>query len=382
MHHIYKPLFSIDPEVTFLNHGSFGACPKEVFDSLIKFQKKTEYEPVKHLAYDIYQYLKESRSALSGYVNCHVDDIAYFPNPSTALNTLIRSLDLKEGDQILTTNHEYGALDRTWRFISKKRGCEYIKLEVEIPFTDKKLIVDSFRRSINKNTKVIFLSHITSATALIFPVKEIIELAREHNILTIIDGAHVPAHIDLDIKKLDPDFYCGACHKWMCSPKGVAFLYVKREHQEMMEPLVVSWGYEADNPSDSQFLDYMQWQGTNDISAYLTIPDTIEFLRKHNWKEKAQHCRDLNLWAKKEICNALDTYATGDDQFLGQMTTIAFKLEDPLQEQIDFYTKYKIQLPFIKWNDKTFFRISLQVYNSKEDINYLIKSLLQYRASK
>jgi len=382
MHHIYKPLFSIDPEVTFLNHGSFGACPKEVFDSLIKFQKKTEYEPVKHLAYDIYQYLKESRSALSGYVNCHVDDIAYFPNPSTALNTLIRSLDLKEGDQILTTNHEYGALDRTWRFISKKRGCEYIKLEVEIPFTDKKLIVDSFRRSINKNTKVIFLSHITSATALIFPVKEIIELAREHNILTIIDGAHVPAHIDLDIKKLDPDFYCGACHKWMCSPKGVAFLYVKREHQEMMEPLVVSWGYEAENPSDSQFLDYMQWQGTNDISAYLTIPDTIEFLRKHNWKEKAQHCRDLNLWAKKEICNALDTYATGDDQFLGQMTTIAFKLEDPLQEQIDFYTKYKIQLPFIKWNDKTFFRISLQVYNSKEDINYLIKSLLQYRASK
>tara|TARA_B110001454_G_C12688289_1_gene421204 strand:+ start:154 stop:1302 length:1149 start_codon:yes stop_codon:yes gene_type:complete len=382
MHHIYKPLFSIDPEVTFLNHGSFGACPKEVFDSLIKFQKKTEYEPVKHLAYDIYQYLKESRSALSGYVNCHVDDIAYFPNPSTALNTLIRSLDLKEGDQILTTNHEYGALDRTWRFISKKRGCEYIKLEVEIPFTDKKLIVDSFRRSINKNTKVIFLSHITSATALIFPVKEIIELAREHNILTIIDGAHVPAHIDLDIKKLDPDFYCGACHKWMCSPKGVAFLYVKREHQEMMEPLVVSWGYEADNPSDSQFLDYMQWQGTNDISAYLTIPDTIEFLRKHNWKEKAQHCRDLNLWAKKEICNALDTYATGDDQFLGQMTTIAFKLEDTLQEQIDFYTKYKIQLPFIKWNDKTFFRISLQVYNSKEDINYLIKSLLQYRASK
>ena len=382
MHHIYKPLFSIDPEVTFLNHGSFGACPKEVFDSLIKFQKKTEYEPVKHLAYDIYQYLKESRSALSEYVNCHVDDIAYFPNPSTALNTLIRSLDLKEGDQILTTNHEYGALDRTWRFISKKRGCEYIKLEVEIPFTDKTLIIDSFRRSINKNTKVIFLSHITSATALILPVKEIIELAREHNILTIIDGAHVPAHIDLDIKKLDPDFYCGACHKWMCSPKGVAFLYVKREHQEMMEPLVVSWGYEAENPSDSQFLDYMQWQGTNDISAYLTIPDTIDFLRKHNWKEKAQHCRALNLWAKKEICNALDTYATGDDQFLGQMTTIAFKLEDPLQEQIDFYTQYKIQLPFIKWNDKTFFRISLQVYNSKEDINYLIKSLLQYRASK
>lgn len=240
MHDIYKPMFSIDPGVTFLNHGSFGACPKIIFDSLINFQRRLENEPVKFLANDIYQLLRESRSALSEYINCAIDDIAFFPNPSTALNTLIRSLDLKKGDQVLTTNHEYGALDRTWNFISKKRGCEYIKLNVEIPFVDKQTIIDSFKQGINKNTKVIFLSHITSATALIFPVKEIIDLARENNILTIIDGAHVPAHIDLDITELDPDVYCGACHKWMCSPKGVAFLYVKKEFQDMIEPLVVS----------------------------------------------------------------------------------------------------------------------------------------------
>ena len=122
MHNIYKPLFSLDPDVTFLNHGSFGACPKVVFETLIKFQKKLEYEPVKFLAYDIYQYLKESRETLSKYINCHSDDIAFFPNPSTALNTLIRSLELKHGDEVLTTNHEYGALDRSWGFISKKRG--------------------------------------------------------------------------------------------------------------------------------------------------------------------------------------------------------------------------------------------------------------------
>ena len=382
MHNTYKPLFSIDPEVTFLNHGSFGACPNEVFDCLVNFQRKLEFEPVKHLAYDVFDYLKKSRTALSEYINCHPDDVAYFPNPSTALNTLIRSLDLNVGDQILTTNHEYGALDRTWNFISKKRGCEYIKLDVAIPLKDKELVIEGFRRSINKNTKIIFLSHITSATALIMPVKEIIELAKENGILSIIDGAHVPGHIDLDIRQLNPDFYCGACHKWMCSPKGVAFLYVKRKYQHMLEPLVVSWGYKAENPSHSQFLDYMQWQGTNDISAYLTIPDTINFLKKHNWKEKAQYCRELNLWAKNEICKALDTYATADDQFLGQMTTIAYKLDDPIQDQIDFYTKYKIQLPFIKWNDMTFFRISLQVYNSKQEVGYLIKSLLEFRKEK
>jgi len=379
MHEKYKSLFSLDPEVTYLNHGSFGACPKVIFDNLVSFQKKLEFEPVNFLDHHLYQYLKESRSALSNYINCERDDIAFFPNPSTALNTLIRSLDLESGDQILTTNHEYGALDRTWNFISKKRGCEYVKLDIEIPFTDKQKFIDSFKNAINSKTKVIFLSHITSATALIFPVKEIIDLAKQKNILTIIDGAHVPAHIDLDIKKLDPDFYCGACHKWMCSPKGVAFLYVKKEYQNMIEPLVVSWGYEAENPSDSQYLDYMQWQGTNDMSAYLTIPETINFLNKHDWKERAKACRELNLWAKNEICEKLNTYSLGNDEFLAQMTTIAFDFEDTINQKIEFYNKYKIQVPFIKWNNKTFFRISSQVYNSKDDFEYLINSLIDFK---
>ena len=379
MHEKYKSLFSLDPKVTYLNHGSFGACPKVIFDNLVSFQKKLEFEPVNFLDHHLYQYLKESRSALSNYINCVRDDIAFFPNPSTALNTLIRSLDLESGDQILTTNHEYGALDRTWNFISKKRGCEYVKLDIEIPFIDKQKFIDSFKNAINSKTKVIFLSHITSATALIFPVKEIIDLAKQKKILTIIDGAHVPAHIDLDIKKLDPDFYCGACHKWMCSPKGVAFLYVKKEYQNMIEPLVVSWGYEAENPSDSQYLDYMQWQGTNDMSAYLTIPETIKFLNENAWIERAKECRELNLWAKNEICEKLNTYSLGNDDFLGQMTTIAFDFEDTINQKIEFYNKYKIQVPFIKWNNKTYFRISSQVYNSKDDFEYLIKSLIDFK---
>jgi len=379
MYKKYRPLFSLDPEVIYLNHGSFGACPKIIFDSLISFQKKLEFEPVKFLDENLYEYLKKSRTSISKYINCDRDDVAFFPNPSTALNTLIRSLDLKKGDQILTTNHEYGALDRTWNFISKKRGCEYVKIDIEVPYTDKQMFIDKFQKAINKKTKVIFLSHITSPTALIFPVKEIISLAKKNNILTIVDGAHVPAHIDLDIKKLDPDFYCGACHKWMCSPKGVAFLYVKKKFQKIMEPLVISWGYEAEKPSNSQYLDYMQWQGTNDMSAYLTVPKTIDFLEKHNWKDKAEKCRNLNLWAKDLICQELNTYALGNDSFLGQMTSIAFDFTDTINEKKEFYKKYNIQVPFIKWNNRHFFRISLQVYNSKDDIYNLINSLKDFR---
>ena len=379
MYKKYRPLFSLDPEVIYLNHGSFGACPKIIFDSLISFQKKLEFEPVKFLDENLYEYLKKSRTSISKYINCDRDDVAFFPNPSTALNTLIRSLDLKKGDQILTTNHEYGALDRTWNFISKKRGCEYVKIDIEVPYTDKQMFIDKFQKAINKKTKVIFLSHITSPTALIFPVKEIISLAKKNNILTIVDGAHVPAHIDLDIKKLDPDFYCGACHKWMCSPKGVAFLYVKKKFQKIMEPLVISWGYEAEKPSNSQYLDYMQWQGTNDMSAYLTVPKTIDFLEKHNWRDKAEKCRNLNLWAKDLICQELNTYALGNDSFLGQMTSIAFDFTDTINEKKEFYKKYNIQVPFIKWNNRHFFRISLQVYNSKDDIYNLINSLKDFR---
>jgi len=379
MHKKYRPLFSLDPDVTYLNHGSFGACPRIIFDSLISFQKKLEFEPVKFLDENLYEYLKKSRISLSKYINCDRDDVAFFPNPSTALNTLIRSLDLKKGDQILTTNHEYGALERTWNFISKKRGCEYVKIDIEVPYTEKQLFIDKFQKAINKKTKVIFLSHITSPTALIFPVKEIISLAKKNNILTIVDGAHVPAHISLDIKKLDPDFYCGACHKWMCSPKGVAFLYVKKKFQKIMEPLVISWGYEAEKPSNSQYLDYMQWQGTNDMSAYLTVPKTIDFLEEHNWKDKAEKCRNLNLWAKDLICQELNTYALGNDSFLGQMTSIAFDFTDTINEKKEFYKKYNIQVPFIKWNNRHFFRISLQVYNSKDDIYNLINSLKDFR---
>ena len=152
---------------------------------------------------------------------------------------------------------------------------------------------------------MIFLSHITSSTGLIFPADEICKIAKKKKILCIIDGAHVPGHINLNIKDIDPDIYVGACHKWMCSPKGVSFLYVKKSLQNMIDPLVVSWGYEAESPGHSQFLDYHQWQGTKDMSAYLTIPKTIEFLNTNNWKKISAECRKINLWAREEINNLL-----------------------------------------------------------------------------
>ena len=373
-----KSLFMLDANITYLNHGSFGACPKPIFNSLIKWQKELEKEPVKYLAHDIAENLSNSRFSLSKYINCNKDDLVFFPNPSTALNTVLRSLDLKHGDEILTTNHEYGAMDRAWRFLCKKTGAKYINQKISLPLEDKEFFIKEFKKGITDKTKIIFLSHVTSPTALIFPVKEICNIAREKGIITIIDGAHAPGQIDLDIEDINPDFYSGACHKWMCSPKGVAFLYAKKEIQHIIEPLVISWGYESEKPSHSQFLDYLQWQGTNDISAYLTIPDVIRFLEEYSWTDFSVKCSDLNLWAHQKVLESFNIEPLSSNQFLAQMNSFYFNYEDSINCQLEFYKKYKIQIPFFSWNNKQLIRISVQAYNNKNDILYLIDSLKDF----
>ena len=372
MNSTYKSLFLLDKETIHLNHGSFGACPNPIFDALISWQKKLEFNPAKFLAFDIFVHLEKSRESLSEYINCDKNDIVFFPNPSTALNTVIKSLDLKKDDEILTTNHEYGALDKTWNFICKNTGAKYIKQNIKLPLKSKNEFINTFIKGINKNTKVIFMSHITSPTGLIFPAEELCRIARENNIFCIIDGAHVPAHIDLDIKKLNPDIYTGACHKWMCAPKGTSFLYAKKNIQDDINPLVVSWGYDAEVPGVSKYLDYHQWQGTNDPSPYLTVPDVIAFLKKYNWKDVSLNCRKINIEARKLVNKTLNKTPISDDDFIGQMSAIEVKCTDSIQLIKKLYEDFKIVVPIVKWENKMLLRFSIQAYNSMEDIEKLI----------
>ncbi len=370
-----KSLFQINPEITFLNHGSYGACPKPVFEDYQKWQIKLERDPVKFLTNDVYEQLEISRNELSKYINCDKNDITYFPNPTHAVASIIDNIKINPEDEILTTNLEYGSCDRMWFYHGKQNNYKYVRSPITLPIVDDNAFLQNFWQHANKNTKYVFISHITSGTGMILPIEKIMNEAKKRGIKTIIDGAHVPGHINLDIKKLDPDYYVGACHKWMCSPKGTAFLYVNKNMQNIIEPLVISWGYESDKPGTSQFLDYLEWQGTNDMSSYLTIPDTIKFLEKNNWKNVAEKCRKLNIWARNEISQLLKIDPISDDKFLGQMSSIPIQSNDILKDQIDFYINYKIQLPFIKWHDKEFFRISIQAYNTKEDIFRLLEAL-------
>ena len=372
-----KSQFLLDPEITFLNHGSFGACPKPIFENYQYWQLELEKEPVQFIQKNSAQYLKTSKDALANYIGCSSDDFFYTTNPTVAVNTVLRSLNLEEGDEVLTTNHEYGAMDRTWSYFSKKKGIKYIRQNISLPILSKEQILNEFWSGYTSKTKIIFISHISSVTALVFPVKEICEKARELGLITIIDGAHVPGQLDLNIQELNPDFYTGALHKWLLAPKGVSFLYVKKTFQNSIDPLVVSWGYESESPSDSQFLDYHQHQGTRDISAFLTIPKAIEFLRVNNWEERAASCRKLIRDNYNKFCELLNSkpICPLTSEFLVQMCSIPIRTTKPLELKETLFHKYKIEIPVMKLEDKFFLRIAINGYNSQQDLEILQEAL-------
>ncbi|MDD5564177.1 MAG: aminotransferase class V-fold PLP-dependent enzyme, partial [Thermoanaerobaculaceae bacterium] len=276
-----RNLFLLRPGVVYLNHGSFGACPRPVFERYQAWQRELEAEPVEFLGRRFAELMRDARGALAAFVGAGPDDLVFVPNATTGLNAVARSLRLKPGDEVLATDHEYGALDRTWTFVCEKRAARYVRRPLPLPIRSAEEIIDAVWSGVTGRTRVLFLSHVASTTAIILPVKELIGRARERGILTVIDGAHAPGQIPLDLAALGADFYAGNCHKWMNAPKGSAFLYARAGAQPLLEPLVVSWGWRSDRPGPSRFVDEHEWQGTRDVAAYLAVPAAIEFMREH-----------------------------------------------------------------------------------------------------
>lgn len=374
-----KSQFLLKKNITYLNFGSFGACPKPVFEDYQKWQLELEQEPVQFIAINGINYLKKSREALAAYVHCGADDLVYVTNPSYAINIIAKSLALKAGDEILSTNLEYGALDKTWNYYCKKAGATYVQQHIQLPITTKQKFIDDFFRGLTPKTKAVFISQITSATGLIFPVKEICEIAKEKGLLTIVDGAHVPGHIELDLSELKADVYTGACHKWMCAPKGCSFLYVKKEFQNLFDPIIVSWGYDSATPSGSQFIDYHQAQGTRDFSSFLAVPKAIDFLKQNNWQQVAADCRAMAHTNYNRFCSLLgsEPLCPVTDEFLGQMCSVPVSTSQPEKLQHLLFENYSIEIPVMKHGDHVYIRYSIQVFNDQQDLDLLYKALTE-----
>jgi isopenicillin-N epimerase len=223
----FKKLFLLDPEVIFLNHGSFGATPAPVFEAYQRWQRELEKQPVEFLDRRAPGLLEEARSRLSSFLGTETDNLVFTCNATTGVNIVAHSLNLKPGDEVLATDHEYGAMDRTWGFLSEKYGFKYINYKLPFPLTDPESLVDAFWQGVTSQTRVIFLSHITSPTGIILPVAALCARARQAGIISIVDGAHAPGQIPLNLEQTGADFYTGNLHKWLCAPKGSAFIYAR-----------------------------------------------------------------------------------------------------------------------------------------------------------
>lgn len=372
-----KNQFLLDPTVTYLNHGSFGACPKLVFDDYQRWQRELEAEPVQFITKNSWNYLKTSKQALADFVNCAPSDLVFTPNPTFAVNIIMRSLDLQPGDEILATDHEYGAMDKTWQFFEKKTGARYVRSAISLPVVSKQQLIDEFWSGFSERTKVVFINHMSSATALIFPVQEIVDRAKTLGLVTIVDGAHVPGHLELDLKTLDPDFYTGTAHKWLLTPKGSSFLYVRESLQPMLDPLVVSWGYDAAYDGENHFLDYHEQQGTRDISAFLTLPAALRFRKDSNWEGQMVRCKKLILENYVRFCELLGTspICPVTPEFLGQMCSIPIKTQNPMALKELLFERYRIEIPVMTLNGNVYLRISLAGYNSEDDLDVLGSAL-------
>jgi isopenicillin-N epimerase len=260
--------------------------------------------------------------------------------------------------------------------MSRKQGFHYRQQPIPLPAGSAAEIVEQFWKGVTSRTRVIFLSHITSPTALKLPVADICHLARQAGILTVIDGAHAPGQIQLDLGAIDADFYTANAHKWMCAPKGSAFLYTRQDRQHLIEPLVVSWGWGdgGDFSFGSPYLDYLQWSGTNDPAAYLSVPAAIQFQATYDWPAVRQRCQHLALQALHQICEMTGLPMIYQDEIAlnQQMVVAPLPLINDLRAfKSKLYEAYRVEVPFIQWQDRQLIRISVQAYNTRADIDAL-----------
>jgi isopenicillin-N epimerase len=367
-----RALFMLDDDVVFLNHGSYGACPKPVWETCTAWQRQLERQPVEFFRRHE-SLLASARTSLAAMLNVQPDDLSFTVNATAGINVVARSLPLAPDDEILSTSLEYGALDLMWEHLCQRFRARYVKTEIALPLTTPDAIVEAIWDRVTERTEAIFLSHIASSTAAIMPVAEICARARRAGILTIVDGAHAPGQIPLDLTSLDVDIYAGNCHKWLCAPKGAAFLYVHPRQQHWVESLAIGWGW---HPGHT-FLSRNQRQGTRDISAALAVPRAIEFQREHNWRSVRNSCHERLKTFRQRMHDryGIEPLYPNTSEWFGQMALIETPAPDPVRLARALLYYHDIEIPCMRHRGTTCVRLSVQGYVTDADLEALDAAL-------
>ncbi len=382
-------LWQLDPEISFLNHGSFGACPTVLLERQHELRARMERQPVAFFMREFEGLVGQAREALGGFLGVDGDDLALVSNATQGVNTVLRSLTLAATDELLTTDHVYNACRNALEFVARNSGAKVVIAEVPFPLTDSEQAVAAVMDRVTEQTRLVLLDHVTSPTGLVLPVPRLLELLQERGIDCLVDGAHAPGMIELDIGKLNPAYYTGNCHKWLCTPKGSAFLYVRRDLQSGTRPTSISHGTNSPRTDRSRYLLEFDWQGTMDPTAWFCIPEAITWLGQlfaDGWAGLRRHNRELALAGRRLLCEALEIEPPAPESMLGSLasvplppgdpTHVASPLSiDPLQDQL--FHQERIEVPVMPWPaaPQRLLRISAQAYNSLSQYQHLAQAL-------
>jgi isopenicillin-N epimerase len=377
---IGRPGFwALDPQVTFLNHGSFGSCPRPVLKFQQSLQERLERQPVGFLIDEFEPLWNEARRTLAKFVGADADDLVFVPNATTGVNTVLHSLKFKRGDQLLTTNHAYNACRCALEFVAARDGAHVVMVKIPFPLASTQQVVNAILAKVTRRTRLALLDHVTSSTGLVLPLEKIVRELSARGIETLVDGAHAPGMIPLNLKKLGAAYYAGNCHKWLCSPKGAALLYVRRDRQAQIRPLVISHGANSSRRDPSRFLLEFSWTGTGDFSAWLSVPESLRVIGAQlsgGWPAVMQRNRALALAARQLLCDALQIPPPCPDEMIGSLAAVPLpdmaaadiaRISnglDPLRERL--LRQHDIEVPVFPWPapPKRLLRISAQLYNS------------------
>ncbi len=381
----------LDPEVTFLNHGSFGACPEPVLAAQRQWQERLERQPVRFMVRELEPLIDEAKAAVGAFVGARAEDLAFVPSATTGVNAVLRSLALAPGDELLTTNHGYNACRNTLSFVAERAGASVVVVDVPFPIRSEEEVVAAVTAGVTPKTRLALLDHITSPTGLVFPIARLVAELRSRGVETLVDGAHAPGMVDLDIAAIDAAYYTGNCHKWVCAPKGAAFLYVRPDLQDAVRPVTISHGANATRSDRSRYRIEFDWVGTTDPSPYLTIAAAIEFmgsLRDGGWPAVRAHNHDLVRSGRDTLCAALRVAAPAPDDMIGSLAAIPLPdgspeppasplYTDPLQDAL--LMERGIEVPVVPWPaaPRRLIRISAQLYNRPEEYEKLATALVE-----